>query len=81
MSDANTTYTTTDLIGHALDERPLDFADVLGSMLADRALEALEARRTEIANDLFVTDYTEPEQDQPQVVGDATEVTDGSPAE
>jgi len=66
-------YTPVDLITHALDERPIDFADVLGSLLADRALEALDARRSEIANDLFVNDVIEPEEEQPP---GETEVTD-----
>ena len=59
--------TPVDLISQALQERPIDFADVLGSLLADRALEALEYRRSEIANDLFVNnpvDYEEPEYEE-----------------
>ena len=72
--------TTVDLITQALEERPIDFADVLGTLLADRALEALEQRRTEVANDLFVNntvDYDdEPEYEQE----DSTEGTDDTTA-
>jgi hypothetical protein len=44
---------TTDLIGLAIDKNPVDFADVLDTLLRQKAVDALENKKVELANSIY----------------------------
>jgi hypothetical protein len=44
---------TTDLIGLAIDKNPVDFADVLDTLLRQKAVDALENKKIELANNIY----------------------------
>jgi hypothetical protein len=44
---------TTDLIGLAIDKNPVDFADVLDTLLRQKAVDALENKKIELANSIY----------------------------
>lgn len=48
MSDVN------DLLGFAIDKNPIDFADTFNNLLQQKQAEALEARRVELAQSMYV---------------------------
>lgn len=42
-----------DLINFAIDKNPVDFADTFGQLVQDRATQALDARKVEMASALY----------------------------
>lgn len=48
MSDVN------DLLGFAIDKNPIDFADTFNNIIQQKQLDALEARRIELAQSMYV---------------------------
>jgi hypothetical protein len=44
---------TTDLIGLSIDKNPVDFADVLDTLLRQKAVDALENKKIELANSIY----------------------------
>jgi len=50
---------TTDLLGLAIDKNPVDFADMFDQILRQKAADALENKRIELAQSI----YTGPEDD------------------
>lgn len=58
---------TTDLIGFALSKNPVDFSDTVGAILQSKALDALDARRIELAQSIYGDDETlGAEEEQPE---------------
>lgn len=57
--------TTTDLIGLAIDKNPVDFADTFNQIIMQKATDALEARKVEMANAVYGAEETaeDPEDD------------------
>lgn len=47
---------TTDLLGFAIDKNPVDFADSVNSILQSKALDALDAKRIELAQSIYGDD-------------------------
>lgn len=45
--------TTTDLIGLAIDQKPVDFAAAFDEILQQKAADALEAHKVELANSIY----------------------------
>lgn len=45
--------TTTDLIGLAIDAKPVDFAAAIDDILQQKAVDALEAHKVELANSIY----------------------------
>jgi hypothetical protein len=74
MSD----YDTSDLIHLSIDEKPLDFAHALADILGQKVFDAVEARRTEVANDLFVDSYVA---EAPEEVQEEPETQEETPEE
>jgi len=55
---------TTDLIGLALEKNPVDFADMFNDIIGQRALDALEAKKIELAQSIYGSpEDAEPEDD------------------
>jgi hypothetical protein len=50
---------TTDLLGLAIDKNPVDFADMFNQIVRQKAVDALENKRIELAQSI----YTGPEDD------------------
>ena len=48
MSDVN------DLLSFAIEKNPVDFADAFKNIIQQKQLDALEARRTELAQSMYV---------------------------
>jgi hypothetical protein len=44
---------TTDLIGLAIDKNPVDFADVIDTLLRQKAVDALDIKKAELANNIY----------------------------
>ena len=44
---------TTDLLGLAIDKNPVDFADAFNAILRDKAMEALENKKIELAQSIY----------------------------
>lgn len=47
---------TTDLIGLAIDKNPVDFADVLDTLLRQKAMDTLETHKVELAQSIYGED-------------------------
>jgi hypothetical protein len=45
--------TTTDLIGLAIDKNPVDFADAIDTLLRQKAVDALETHKVELAQSIY----------------------------
>lgn len=45
--------TTTDLLGFAIDRDPIDFASAVDDLLRQKAVDALDARRVELAKSIY----------------------------
>jgi hypothetical protein len=54
MSDLeNNKYNITDLLNFALDKKPSDFKNAVDSILYDKINDAVEAKKLEMAQNLF----------------------------
>lgn len=51
---------TTDLLGLAIDKNPVDFADTFNQLIQQKAMDALENKRIELAQSI----YGSPEDDE-----------------
>ena len=60
-----------DLIMHSIEQKPIDFKDTFDTLLKDRLVSAIDAKRQEVAKNLFnpvsdeddVEEYEDQEQD------------------
>jgi hypothetical protein len=60
-----------DLIMHSVEQKPIDFKDTFDTLLKDRLVSAIDAKRQEVAKNLFnpvsdeddVEEYEDQEQD------------------
>lgn len=50
MSD----YTVTDLIKYSIEQKPVDFEAAFNDLIADKIQSAVDARKVEIAQGMFV---------------------------
>lgn len=46
-------YTTDDLVVSAIQQKPVDFENIFGSLIVDRLHAAVETRKQEIAQTMF----------------------------
>lgn len=46
-------YTTDDLVVSAIQQKPVDFENIFGSLMVDRLHAAVETRKQEIAQTMF----------------------------
>ena len=46
-------YTTDDLVVSAIQQKPVDFENIFGSLIVDRLHSAVETRKQEIAQTMF----------------------------
>lgn len=46
-------YTTDDLVVSAIQQKPVEFENIFGSLMVDRLQAAVEARKQEIAQTMF----------------------------
>ncbi len=53
--------TTTELLGLAVDKNPVDFADTFNSIMMQKAAEAVDARRVELAQSIYGTNTVDTE--------------------
>ena len=51
--------TTTDLLGLAIDKNPVDFADQFNQIMMQKAADAIENKRVELAQSLYADDNNE----------------------
>lgn len=65
---------TTDLIGLAIDKNPVDFADAVDAILRNKAAEALEAKKIELAQSIYSSE--EPEDVDDDISDDDIDVDD-----
>lgn len=59
---------TTDLLAHAVGKNPVDFADTFDTLVRQRALEALDAKKIELAHSIYG--------EEPDTVEDETSADD-----
>ena len=52
---------TTDLIGLAIDRNPVDFADALDTLLRQKAVDAIETHKVDLAQSIYGEDPEEPD--------------------
>jgi hypothetical protein len=76
-----TEYTLTDLVRFSVEEKPLDFAQALDSLLADRIGAAVEARKSEVAERLLADDEGEADEGSEMTAEDEERVDDGETSE
>ncbi len=50
--------TTTDLLGLAIDKNPVDFADQFNQIIMQKAADAVEAKKVELAQSLYGADQS-----------------------
>lgn len=68
-----------DLVKYASENKPMDFTTALDAVLGQKALEALEDRKQEIATNIFKdvdSDDTEEQETEDEVVDDEIETED-----
>jgi hypothetical protein len=53
MSESQDKYNVMDLINYAVDQKPLEFERSFAQILQDRAREAIELKKAEMAASLF----------------------------
>lgn len=51
--DDETAYTVTDLLSFAYDQKPIDFENAFKSVMADKMVAAIDAKKLEIASSLY----------------------------
>jgi predicted oxidoreductase len=51
----NDKYTISDLVVATVEQKPVEFEDIFGSLVADRISSAIENRKIEIAQNMFNT--------------------------
>lgn len=51
--DNETTYTVTDLLNFAHEQKPLDFETAFKSVMADKMVAAIDAKKLEVASSLY----------------------------
>jgi hypothetical protein len=58
--------TLTDLLGSAIEKKPVDFAAQFNELVAQRAAQAVADRKIELAQSIYATDAdnAEPEEDE-----------------
>ncbi len=68
------THTIEDLLASAVGQRPMDFEHTFVSLMQDKAGAAIEARKAELAQNMFITPQEEPaEEPETQEVPEAPE--------
>ncbi len=61
---------TTDLVGFAIEKSPVEFADTLNQLLAQKAQERVEAHRVTLAQSIYGEDESETDEDDFDVEDD-----------
>lgn len=56
---------TTDLLSHAVNKNPVDFADTFDTLVRQRALEAIDAKKIELAHSIYGEEPDAVEDDTP----------------
>lgn len=69
-------YTLDDLVISAIQQKPVEFEQAFSGLIVDRLQSAVEARKQEIAQNIFATDNAvEDEIEQPEIDVEAEEDT------
>ena len=66
----------TDLLGHAIDKSPVDFADAFDQLMRARAADAIENQRTMLSQSIYAQDDNDPEDDSVDTDDDSDEYYD-----
>ena len=66
---------TTDLLGHAFEKNPVDFADAFNQLMQQKAQAAVENHRITLAQSIY-SDGTEPAEDDVDLEDEADETTE-----
>lgn len=56
--------TTNALIGHAIDKNPVEFADAFKDIIMQKAAEAIDAKRVELAQSVYGSEADNSSEDQ-----------------
>ena len=54
-------YTLDDLVQYSATQKPIEFGDTFGSLMVDRLNTAIDIKRQEIAQTMFVKNDADPE--------------------
>ena len=57
--DNETQVTVTDLLGFAHEQKPMDFENAFKSVMADKLVAAIDAKKLEIASSLYASQEVE----------------------
>ena len=57
--DNETQVTVTDLLGFAHEQKPMDFENAFKSVMADKLVAAIDAKKVEIASSLYASQEVE----------------------
>lgn len=68
--------TTTDLIGLAIDKNPVDFADMFNQLIMQKASDAIENHRQQLAADIYGNEATDENEEDFEDYAPATDETD-----
>jgi hypothetical protein len=82
--DNETTYTVNDLLAFAHEQKPLDFETTFKSIMADKMVAAIDAKKVEIASSLYSSSDevdNEEETDEAEEVENESEEQEETPEE
>lgn len=71
--DSETTYTVTDLLNFAHEQKPIDFENAFKSIMADKMVAAIDAKKLEVASSLYAS-AEETDSEEEVEAGEETEV-------
>ena len=66
MSDTDTQYTTVDLVNYAIAGDALNTANALDALLGPKIIDAIQAKKVEVAQSVYGTPPEAPVEDQEQ---------------
>jgi len=82
--DNETAYTVNDLLAFAHEQKPLDFETTFKSIMADKMVAAIDAKKVEIASSLYSSSDevdSEEETDEAEEVENESEEQEETPEE
>ena len=71
--DNETQVTVTDLLGFAHEQKPMDFENAFKSVMADKLVAAIDAKKLEIASSLYVSQEVETDEVEDDVEAETEE--------
>jgi hypothetical protein len=66
--EIETEYNTTDMIHYAIDQKPIDFENTFKSLINDKLVAAIDAKKMEIASRLYSNDESESDDESEEYI-------------